>query len=193
MKFRICLILILIYHCTSFDIIPISDYEYKEIQFNQSNKYFVFEYTNQKGLGTEMIIMKNDYQEKFDIYLYLNASNIDENFINYYKKDDFSTSIFSIIADEFLSGKFNIIVSYQNETKKNINIRMFSAKDIYNIINQKTFFKNFSDHEIIINYNAKYPSNNEEKYISLRFVGNYYNPNEEIIAIENNNNIYIKA
>lgn len=70
---------------------------------------------------------------------------------------------------------------------------MFSAKDIYNIINQKTFFKNFSAHEIIINYNAKYPSNNEEKYISLRFVGNYYNPNEEIIAIENNNNILYKS
>ena len=86
MKFRICLILILIYHCTSFDIIPISDYEYKEIQFNQSNKYFVFEYTNQKGLGIEMIIMKNDYQEKFDIYLYLNASNIDENLLIIIKK-----------------------------------------------------------------------------------------------------------
>ena len=128
MKSRICLILILIYHCTSFDIIPISDYEYKEIQFNQSNKYFIFEYTNQKGLGTEMIIMKNDYQEKFDIYIYLNESNIDENFINYYKKDDFSTSIYSIIADEFLSGKFYIIVSYQNETKKNINQDVFCQR-----------------------------------------------------------------
>ena len=78
-----------------------------------------------------MIIMKNDYQEKFDIYLYLNASNIDENFINYYKKDDFSTSIFSIIADEFLSGKFYIVVSYQNETKKNINQDVFCQRYLW--------------------------------------------------------------
>lgn len=77
--------------------------------------------------------------------------------------------------------------------KKILTSGCFLPKIFIIIINQKTFFKNFSDHAIIINYNAKYPSNNEEKYISLRFVGNYYNPNEEIIAIENNNNILYKS
>ena len=115
-------ILSLFIFCKSLDIIPISNSGKKEIHFTKKKKYFVFEYKNSEGgkYSKVNIIKSQQNNRSHYVYIYLNKSNIDEKFSNYYSKGNFDNSIYSIDINEFLKNKFYIVISQPNEIVQNI-------------------------------------------------------------------------
>ena len=57
-----------------------------------------------------MIKKVNQDNETNDIYIYLNKSDINENFIDYYRKGTFEGLYYSIIIDKLMIEKFYIVI-----------------------------------------------------------------------------------
>ena len=128
-------ILSLFIFCKSLDIISISNSGKKEIHFTKKKKYFVFEYKNSEGgnYSKVNIIKSQENNRSHYVYIYLNKSNIDEKFSNYYSKGNFDNSIYSIDINEPLKNKFYIVISQSNEIEQNnVTINIYSSDNFYN-------------------------------------------------------------
>ena len=182
-------VLILFTLCTSFDIIPISDYQKIEIKFNRTNKYYIFEYNNNKKSGIGVTFTKNDNEKNISIYIYLNIIDINEKFSNYYKMFDFNDFNYTIFTDENLTKIFYVVIFYPYKDEKEISFMMFSSNSVYYITNSKILFLYFSENSINITYSFKYPTSYNNKYLNFGFLSNYDYVSPHIITILENNNI----
>ena len=92
----IYILLALIYLCSAYEVIPISDYETKYINFNSIQNYYIFKYNYIKirKFGRASFVLEISGNEIFFYYIYksLNQIQIDENdhFRNYLDYGNFT-------------------------------------------------------------------------------------------------------
>lgn len=169
-------ILSLFIFCKSLDIISISNSGKKEIHFTKKKKYFVFEYKNSEGgnYSKVNIIKSQENNRSHYVYIYLNKSNIDEKFSNYYSKGNFDNSIYSIDINEPLKNKFYIVISQSNEIEQNnVTINIYSSDNFYETINSTVFYKNFGYTSSIRYYTFEFNHNLNGKYLKFGYSGYY--------------------
>ena len=114
---------ILLISCISLEIIPISNFEQKNVKFSKG-EYYVFSYKNEGGLNSEVEIFVYDIGDNYhtiNVYIYLDTSSITQKkdkFINYYKILTKYNSFYNLIADEKLLGTYYIVISEEYSQAK---------------------------------------------------------------------------
>ena len=132
----------------------------------------MFEYKNEGIKNSKVNIIKSQQNNiNHHVYIYLNKSNIDERFINYYKKGDLVNSVYTININELFGEKFYIVISQlYNSDQNNVKIMTYSSNIKYVEINSTLFYKNFRSSEIYI---FKFASNFNRKYLKFGYSGLY--------------------
>ena len=136
-----------------------------------------------------MIKKVNQDNETHDIYIYLNKSDINENFIDYYRKGTFEGLYYSIIIDKLMIEKFYIVISQPNVSSSNeVTIIIFSTYNYY-LTNCSTFYQ----YSIAENITVKIASNFTGKYLKFaykRISGYSYHGRNNFMIFENDFIVY---
>ena len=151
MLIKLGLVLCLIILCTSFDMITVNNSLEKEIRFEKNKKFFVFEVKNtRKEIHEVMVLKRQENDESHNIYIYLNSSNINENFINYYRAGTFDKALYTINIDELLNKKFYIVISQTNISYSNNVYVKFFTPNSYIKMNSSVLTKSFYNSDFIV-------------------------------------------
>ena len=161
MLIKLGLLFCFFFICSSFDIHVITNYADEKIKFTKDKKFFVYKYENTRKEFFELMFLKMwQNNEIYNIYIYLNSSNINESFINYYRAITFDKTICTLNIDELLSKKFYIVISQTNiSSSDTLYVKIFSP-DRYSIMNSTLLALGFYNENIIIKlapyFNATY-------------------------------------
>jgi len=163
--------------CNSYNAVPISNFERKEIQFSNDEKYVVFKYNNEGGINSEITITIHSANTlHLYVYLYLNISDIKQdsnnNFINYVQKKNNIKSIY-FITDKKLNGEFYLVMTQNNYNNK-LSISIISSASHPYILSSDLFSHPFSCYSKNLTYFFQIPSNNNHSYLRYEFDGLNY-------------------
>ena len=183
--------------CESFDIIPLSNFGSKTVNFTKKEDFHVFSYNNEGKLNSEVTFVHNfyDYNYPLYIYIYKNKSKIakrDGGFIDYdYYNIASTSSYFSIITNNITNGLFYLVVYdyYSRNFDFNLSVRSSEAPP-YTIPN-KYFYCEFPRDSNKLTYVFQISSKNY-KYINYGFKSDEYG-RTEITVYQNNNLVYHSA
>ena len=184
--FIICLNIFVL---NSYDIIEITPYEYKEVQFSRLKPYYIFKYRHKTSENIENSYFSVRSIEKsnilnYQLYVYLEEKDINEKNGTFIDYDKYGNATDYFIFSECINHEYYVVIkcgSFKKDT-----FYFFSTDSPYEIKN--IFYQDYSLIKTINRQSYIFSiSSNYSKYIRFGLT-NYGNSGKSLTQVINKNN-----